>query len=76
MAQLNCKYCKGSFRQWTYTWECYNCDEGMAECTRDIDFDTSGYCKCHVCNGSGELSRTETIFCCEECIESHENGNV
>jgi len=64
-----CKNCGGAFNEWTLVSTCQNCDDGMAEVSRDIDFTGEAYCRCYVCNGSGEISHTETDYCCEECFD-------
>ena len=66
-----CKNCKGTFFEWRYEFKCQNCDDGITDNVRDIDFNGTGYCTCHVCKGTGEESTAETEFCCVECIEEH-----
>lgn len=66
-----CKNCESSFHEWSYEFKCQHCDDGITDNVRDIDFDGSGYCKCHVCKGTGYEETTETDFCCEDCIEEY-----
>ena len=63
-----CKNCKSKFNEWHYEYKCQHCDDGITDNVRDIDFDGSGYCKCHVCKGTGIESQVETDFCSEDCI--------
>ena len=69
--KYTCLSCKGLFTQWNYEYNCQHCDDGIAETSRDIDFNGTGYCKCSVCKGTGIESQVETDFCCEDCISEH-----
>lgn len=67
-----CKNCGGKFEKYTAVLECGDCEDGVSESVRDIDFDGTGYCKCHICNGTGEIKSIETEFCCYECMKEYE----
>jgi hypothetical protein len=70
-----CAHCQSKFESYKSYYRCHNCDDGICECTRDIDFNGTGYCKCYVCGGSGEINYIETTFCCDDCAMDHENEN-
>lgn len=66
-----CKNCKSKFEVWTYEYVCQHCEDGIAETTRDIDFNGTGYNICHVCKESGLQSKKEDEFCCECCMDEY-----
>jgi hypothetical protein len=66
-----CINCGSEFKEWIFVYKCQNCDDGITDNVRDIDFDGSGYCKCHVCKGTGEEEILETYCCCEYCMDEH-----
>lgn len=66
-----CKQCQKNFNEWKLTIECDRCEDGFAEITRDIDYNSSGYCRCHECGGTGERVISQQYFCSEECSEEY-----
>lgn len=67
-----CVQCKSNFESYDRFYECQYCEDGITESVRDIDFNGTGYCRCHVCQGTTEIIVLEQSFCCEECLDEHE----